>query len=191
MRPNALPRLHQKILVFILTSATLDSICLAAESDDLIQLISPEIKSQLWINLGMISYHFQQDKNFNNGNWCAGLEYRFNTAASLTAGCFYNSDRQYSNYAGVYYQPLAIGPIKVGVVIGGFNGYPQTNDGDWFAAALTALTWEGEWVGANIFVIPAIGDRMHAAISLQLKLKIFEQDEKKQSPLLLARGLYL
>lgn len=146
----------------------------ASKSNDFVQIIEPQTKSQLWINPGMVSYHFQQDKNFNNGNWGAGLEYRFNTVASLTAGRFYNSDRDYSNYLGAYYQPIAIGPIKIGAVVGGFNGYPTTNNGGWFAAALPALTWEGDWVGANVFVIPTTGDRVHGAISLQVKLKILE-----------------
>ena len=175
MRPNLLPRLHKAIPAIILIAIAMQTITYsAAESDDVFQMIKPETKSQLWINPGMASYHFQQDKNFNSGNWGAGLEYRFNTVASLTAGRFYNSDRAYSNYAGIYYQPMAIGPIKLGAVIGGFNGYPNTNNGGWFAAALPALTWEGDWVGANVFVIPTIGDRVHGAISLQLKLKIFE-----------------
>lgn len=59
-------------------------------------------------------------------------------------------------------------------MIGGFNGYPTTNNGGWFAAALPALSWEGDWVGANVFVIPTISDRVHGAIALQLKLKVFE-----------------
>ena len=29
-------------------------------------------------------------------------------------------------------------------------------------------------MGANVFVIPTVGDRVHGAISLQLKLKVFE-----------------
>ena len=45
----------------------------------------------------MVTYHFEQDKNLNGGNWGAGLEYRFNTVASVTAGRFYNSNRDYSN----------------------------------------------------------------------------------------------
>jgi hypothetical protein len=146
----------------------------ADNSSSLVGIVPAEPKSQLWINPGLASYHFQQDKNFNNANWGGGLEYRFNTVASVTAGRFYNSDRAYSNYAGVYYQPIAIGPIKIGAVIGGFNGYPTTNNGGWFAAALPALTWEGDLVGANVFIIPTVGDRVHGAISLQLKLKIFE-----------------
>lgn len=145
-----------------------------ASNSDFFQIVKPQSQSQLWINPGMVSYHFQKDQNLNNGNWGAGLEYRFNTVASVTAGRFYNSDRDHSNYAGVYYQPIALGPIKFGAVFGGFNGYPQTNNGGWFAAAFPALTWEGNWVGANVFLIPTIGDRVHGAISLQVKLKVFD-----------------
>lgn len=146
----------------------------AQDSSEFFQIISPQDKNQLWINPGMVSHHFQQEKGYNNGNWGLGAEYRFNTVASVTAGRFYNSDRTYSNYAGVYYQPIALGPIKIGAVVGGFNGYPQTNHGGWFAAALPALTWEGDYLGANLFVIPTVGDRVHGAISLQLKLKVWE-----------------
>ena len=102
------------------------------------------------------------------------LRVPINSIASVTAGHFYNSDRAYSDYTGVYCQPIAIGPIKISAVFGGFNGYPQTNNGGWFAADLPALTWEGNWVGANVFVIPTIGDRVHRAIALQLKLKVFK-----------------
>jgi len=119
--------------------------------------------------------HNQRSQNTNNGNWGVGGDYRFNTVASATIGRFYNSNRKYSNYAGIYYQPIAIAiePIKFRVVLGGFNGYPQTNSGGWFAAAVPAFTWEGDRVGDNIFITPTIGDRVNRAISLQLKLKVF------------------
>jgi len=154
--------------------AALDTNLIAVADDNLIQIIQPESKSQVWVNPGMVSYHLQTNQNLNGDNWGAGVEYRFNTVASLTAGRFYNSDRAHSNYAGMYYQPIAIGPIKIGAVIGGFNGYSSTNNGGWFPALLPALTWEGDWVGANVFVIPTVGDRVHGAISLQLKLKVWE-----------------
>lgn len=133
-----------------------------------------ETRNQLWINPGMASYHFQTEKGYNNDNWGFGAEYRFANVASLTAGRFYNSDRAYSNYAGVYWQPIGIGPFNIGLVAGGFNGYPQTNNGGWFAAAMPAITYEGKWVGGNLFIIPTIGDRVHGALSLQLKLKVFD-----------------
>lgn len=133
-----------------------------------------EKRSEWWVNAGMLSYHFDRNAGYNNVNLGLGVEYRFATTASLTAGRFYNSDRDYSNYAGIYWQPLAIGRVQVGAVAGGFNGYPNTNNGSWFAAILPALTVEGKRFGANVFLIPTIGDRVHGAISLQLKLKIFD-----------------
>jgi hypothetical protein len=60
------------------------------------------------------------------------------------------------------------------VVGGGFNGYASTNNGGWFPAIFPAATIEGKWVGANMFFIPTVGDRVHGAISLQLKLKVLD-----------------
>ena len=131
-----------------------------------------ESRNQLWLNPGMVSHHFQ--KGYNNGNWGFGAEYRFANVASVTAGRFYNSDRAYSNYAGVYWAPIGIGPFNFGLVAGGFNGYPKTNNGGWFAAALPAITYEGKWIGGNLFIIPTVGDRVHGALSLQLKLKVWD-----------------
>ncbi len=157
-----------------ITVALLLASNLASAQEKLFSIVEPEARSQVWINPGFVSYHFDQNKNLNNGNWGAGGEYRFSTVASATIGRFYNSNREYSNYAGIYYQPIAIGPIKFGAVLGGFNGYPQTNSGGWFAAALPAFTWEGDRVGANVFIVPTIGDRVNGAISVQLKLKVFD-----------------
>ena len=162
-----------KALLAIMLTAQLMPV-MATELNNPFTVIEPEYQNELWINPGMATYHFQQDRNFNGANWGTGLEYRFNTVASITAGRFYNSDRDYSNYAGVYYQPIALGPIKIGAVIGGFSGYPAANNGGWFPAALPALTWEGDIVGANVFVIPTIGDRVHGGISMQLKFKIWD-----------------
>jgi hypothetical protein len=177
MLPSAL-QIHIKAVaasvLLILATNLLNGTAYAQNEESPIGLVEPQSKSEFWINPGMASYHFEQDKNFNGANWGAGLEYRFNTVASVTAGRFYNSDREYSNYAGLYYEPIAIGPIKLGAVVGGFSGYPAANHGGWFAAALPALTWEGERIGANVFVIPTVGDRVHGAISLQLKFKVWE-----------------
>ena len=139
-----------------------------------IEVIEPKPKSELWVNPGMYSYHFQKDQNLNNNNWGIGLEYRFNSVASATIGNFKNSDNGHSSYAGVYYQPIAIGPIKLGVVAGGFNGYQSTNNGGWFPAVLPAISAEEGRFGANLFLIPTVGDRVHGALSLQLKIKLFD-----------------
>lgn len=147
---------------------------IADDSSSWIHVVEPEHKSELWINPGMYSYHFQKDQNLNNNNWGIGLEYRFNTVASATVGNFKNSDNGHSSYVGVYYQPIAIGPIKLGVVAGGFNGYQSTNNGGWFPAVLPAITVEEGRFGANVFFIPTVGDKVHGAISFQLKVKLYD-----------------
>jgi hypothetical protein len=158
------------VLVLVLT---LYSATLRAQSDFGVAWQDYETKSEWWVNAGMLSYHVDRSAGYNNANLGLGVEYRFASTASLTAGRFYNSDRDYSNYAGMYWQPLAVGPIKAGAVVGGFNGYPTTNHGGWFAAALPALTIEGRRLGANLFIIPTIGNRVHGALSLQLKWKVW------------------
>ena len=144
----------------------------AQEDTSWIELVNPKSKSELWINPGMYSYHLQTDQHLNNNNWGVGLEYRFNSVASATVGNFRNSNSGNSSYVGIYYQPIAIGLLRLGLVVGGFDGYQSTNNGGWFPAVLPALTIEGERLGANLLLIPNVGDRVHGAISLQLKLKL-------------------
>lgn len=58
----------------------------AQDSTSWIKVIEPQSKNELWINPGMYSYHLQKDQNLNSNNWGVGLEYRFNTVASITIG---------------------------------------------------------------------------------------------------------
>lgn len=128
--------------------------------------------SELWINPGFYSYHFQRDKGFDDTNPGFGAEYRFSTVASATVGRFHNSDRRMSNYAGVYYQPWAIGPVRLGAVVGGFNGYPKMRDGGWFLAAIPVVSVEYQRVGVNFAIVPTYKERLHGAFSVQLKFKL-------------------
>ena len=117
------------------------------------------------------SYHFQRDKGLNDSNPGFGAEYRFSSVSSITAGRFYNSDRRYSNYAGFYCQPLAIGNVRLGAVFGGFNGYPHMRDGGWFLAAIPTLSFEYELIGVNLTIVPTYKDRLYGAFSFQFKVK--------------------
>jgi hypothetical protein len=144
----------------------------AAQAGDLITTIEAKPLGELWLNPGMVSYHFSRDRAFNNENYGLGAEYRFSTVASVTAGRFYNSDWKYSNYAGFYYQPYAIGPVRIGAVVGAFDGYPGPYDGGWFLAAIPMLSYEYGRVGLNVAIIPSYKDRLYGAISFQLKLKV-------------------
>lgn len=145
-----------------------------ADSYGPIDFIEQTEKNEIWLNPGLLSYHFDQSRNFNAVNYGFGAEYKFSSVASLTAGTFRNSNYHQSNYIGAYWQPIAIGPINIGVVAGGFNGYSSNNNGGWFPAILPAFTVEGKWVGLNLIVIPTIGDRVSGSLSFQLKFKAFD-----------------
>jgi hypothetical protein len=130
-------------------------------------------KSEFWLDSGFATYHFNRDKDLNGGNRGLGFEYRFSGTMSAVAGRFYNSDREYSNYAGVIWQPYAIGPVRLGAAIAGFNGYPHMRDGGWFPALVPTLTYEYKRVGVNVGIVPSYKDRLYGGISVQLKLKVF------------------
>lgn len=144
----------------------------AAMAEDTFTVIESKPLAETWINTGFYSLHFQSDKGLNNSNPGLGVEYRMSTVSTLTAGRFYNSDRVYSNYAGMYYQPIALGPVRLGAVIGGFSGYPKMRDGGWFLAAIPVASIEFERVGLNVGVVPTYKDRLYGAISLSLRLKL-------------------
>jgi hypothetical protein len=147
-----------------------------ARAEDVFEKIEGKPLSELWMNAGFYSLHFQRDKGLNDKNPGLGVEYRLSTVTTLTAGRFYNSDRAYSNYAGVYYQPFAIGRVRLGAVVGGFNGYPKMRDGGWFLAAIPAASMEFDRVGLNISVVPTYKDRLYGAISFSLRLKLAQFD---------------
>jgi len=146
----------------------------AALADDLVTMIESKPLGELWLNPGFYSHHFDRDKDLNDNNYGFGAEYRFSSVSSVTAGRFYNSDRKYSNYVGLYYQPFAIGPVRIGAVVGGFDGYPKMHDGDWFLAVVPMISYEYGRFGVNVAIVPSYKDRLYGALSVQLKFKILD-----------------
>jgi hypothetical protein len=124
-----------------------------------------------WVNPGFYSYHFERDKNLNNTNTGLGIEVPLNDTYSLTAGVFENSNRATSHYLGLYVMPFDIGPFKLGAVVGGFNGYPNANHGGWFPALIPVVALEGRQLGLNVSLVPTVHDKLHGAISFQLKYR--------------------
>ncbi|HZX27601.1 MAG TPA: hypothetical protein VFF16_11050 [Telluria sp.] len=134
--------------------------------------IDPQPRSEWWLDSGFYTRHFQSDKGLNGANRGLGAEYRFSTVAAATGGRFYNSDRAWSSYAGVFYQPWAFGPVRVGAVVGVFNGYPKMRDGGWFPALIPALGMEYGRVGLNIGIVPTYKDRLYGGISFQARIRL-------------------
>ncbi len=127
--------------------------------------------ARTWVNPGFYSYHFERDKNLNNVNPGLGIEVPLSDRYSLTAGVFENSDRATSHYVGLYVMPFDIGPFKAGAVVGGFNGYPNANHGGWFPAIIPVVALEGRQLGLNVSFVPTVQDKLHGAISFQLKYR--------------------
>lgn len=93
--------------------------------------------------------------------------------SSVTLGVFDNSDRQTSHYAGWYWQPVRLGPVRLGAVFGAMDGYQKMQNGGWFLAAIPTASVEYKNMGANLTFTPSYKDKLYGAISLQLKLKVF------------------
>jgi hypothetical protein len=162
-----------RTMIKLLAALALLSLASLAHADDWFTKIDAGPRSELWADTGFATAHFDSDNGLNGRNTGYGLEYRFNGTMAATAGHFYNSDRAHSSYAGVIWQPYAIGPVRLGATAAGFNGYPRVRDGRWFPALIPTVTLEYKRVGINIGIIPTIGDRLYGGVSVQLKLKLF------------------
>lgn len=129
--------------------------------------------NEVWFTPGFYSHHFQGDQKFNDNNLGFGIEYRYSTTYAVTAGRYNNSVRKSTNYAALVVQPLSLGPVRLGAVLGVINGYPEINNGNWFPLIIPVASYEYKNVGINLTYIPTIQDTIYGALALQLKLKIY------------------
>lgn len=164
----------------LLLLAAMLAACAGARAQDgapadrpLLHWIDNAPAGELWLDSGFATWHFDRDKNLNGGNRGVGGEYRFSGRLAAVAGGFVNSDRRWSDYAGVIWQPAAFGPVRLGAAIAAFNGYPRMRDGGWFPAVVPTVTYEYERVGVNVGIIPSYKDRLYGGISVQLKVRLF------------------
>jgi len=128
---------------------------------------------EIWLNAGFYSYHFDHSQNLNNNNIGLGLEYRYSTTSALTVGSYYNSDRKDSLYAAMVWEPISLGDVRIGGLVGVLNGYHRANNGGWIPMILPAASYEYKNIGVNLTIIPPYKDLIYGSISLQLKFKMF------------------
>lgn len=132
---------------------------------------------QVWLNPGTLSLHFDRDKDLREDNTGIGAELALAEDHVLAAGSFINSNRRRSQYGAYYWRPLHWQPagIKVhaGIAAGAFDGYPNYRNGAWFPAALPMLAVEGDRIGANIFFVPTIKNRLDGAVAIQIKFRVW------------------
>jgi hypothetical protein len=136
-----------------------------------------EFKTGVWLNPGFFSYHFEQDLDLREDNWGTGVEVLLRPEHVLMAGTFINSDNEHSRYAGYQWRPLqwkAGGTeVRAGIAIAALDGYPRVRDGGWYVAPLPILAAEGKRFGLNLTAVPTIEDRVHGAIAVQFKIKVW------------------
>ncbi len=141
----------------------------AADTFDL-----PTELRKVWLNPGFYSYHFDRDKGLEDFNPGIGFEYPIDDTFSVTAGAFRNSDRDRSHYIGLYVMPVEFHGVKLGAVVGGFDGYANYRNGNLFPALIPTAAIEGKRWGLNIAIIPSYKDRLYGALNLQLKYRFAE-----------------
>lgn len=145
----------------------------AAEATGGSLVVESKSISEFWLNPGFYSYHFEKNKQLNDSNFGLGGEYRFSTVNSLAAGVYKNSEWHTSHYVDWVWQPIALGPVRLGAAIGVIDGYPRVNKGGWFPAVVPVASFEYKRVGANVVLIPTYKDKLYGSLSLQVKFKVF------------------
>jgi hypothetical protein len=130
-------------------------------------------KTEIWINAGMLSHHFDQSRNFREKNSGLGVEVAMSDTNSITGGYFQNSEDRASNYLGWVWKPWSIGPARIGLFGALVDGYAHANKGDFFPMILPVAILEYRAIGVNFFVIPKIGNRVAGAYVAQIKLRIW------------------
>lgn len=140
-------------------------------------VLADEQSPEVWLNPGFYSWHFDRDANLRDNNVGFGVEAKLADDHGLMGGSYANSDWARSHYVGYQWRPLhwAIGETKVdgGVVIVALDGYPNMRSGGWYLAALPLIAIEGKRLGLNFTVIPTVENRLHGAITFQIKLRVW------------------
>lgn len=136
-----------------------------------------EFKTEIWVNPGIYSRHFDRGLNYREKNWGFGVEARVAEEHSAMVGSFINSERERSRYLAWHWRPLswdvAGAKVSAGLIAGAFDGYPRYKNGNWFPAAMPVMSVEKGRLGVNFSILPDIPNRMSGAVAVQVKLKLW------------------
>src|SRR2546423_1716756 len=92
-----------------------------------------ERKTDVWINAGFLSYHFDRDKNYREFNYGLGAEAVFTPNHAAIIGTVKNSESHQSTFVGYEYRPFHWQPggfdVGAGVAVALINGYPSKSNG--------------------------------------------------------------
>ncbi|MBV8029911.1 MAG: hypothetical protein JO035_00225 [Betaproteobacteria bacterium] len=148
---------------------------LGAHAQESRSLVMQDSKPDVWLNAGMLSYHFDRDKHYREFNYGLGAEAIFSPNHAAIVGTYKNSESHQSHYLGYEYRPFHWQPagleVSAGVAVSLIDGYPMENNTGWFIAPFPVLNVEGKQFGANFILIPNI--KHGGALAMQLKMKVW------------------
>jgi hypothetical protein len=134
-----------------------------------------ERTTDVWLNAGFLSYHFDRDKHYREFNYGVGGEANFGPNHGVMAGIVKNSESETSKYIGYQYRPFHWQPsgidVSAGLAVALVDGYPTMNNKGWFITPLPMVSVEGKKFGANFILLPNV--KHGGAVAVQLKLKVW------------------
>ena len=125
------------------------------------------------ISPAIFSYHFEDKEKLNNDNYGIGLQFDLKKNLSINLGQFKNSDYRNTNYLTSSYYFHTISDFKLGVLIGGFDGYPNENSGNFFLAALPVINYKKKYFQLNLSYVPKISNHLKSAAMVQILFPIY------------------
>lgn len=134
-----------------------------------------EYQPKVWVNAGLLSHHFDRQKDYRESNWGLGAEYVFSPNHAAMIGTYLNSENKRSRYLGYQWRPLHWQPygvnVSVGMAVSLIDGYPSMNNMGWFIAPMPIIALEYKNVGANFILVPNV--KHGGAVAVQLKLAVW------------------
>jgi len=134
-------------------------------------LFSGTATAETWVSVGGGTDHFCHTCGYNGFNPGFGIQttdYLKVEDTRLIAGGYYNSLHKVSMYAGISYQPLQYGILRVGLIGGVISNYSNLRIP---VMALPVVSIEGDTVGVDIMGGPSIGN-YHGLVSANLKFRL-------------------
>ena len=129
--------------------------------------------ADVFISPAIFSYHFEDKEKLNNDNYGIGLQFDLKKKLSINLGQFKNSDYRNSNYLTSSYYFHTVYDFKFGVLIGGFDGYPNENSGNFFLAALPVINYKKKYFQLNFSYVPKINHHLKSAAMVQILFPIY------------------
>lgn len=124
------------------------------------------------ISPAIFSYHFEDKEKLNNENFGIGFQFDLRQNLSVNFGQFKNSDYRNSNYLTSSYYFHTVSKFKLGILIGGFDGYPNENKGKFFLATLPVINYKKKNFQLNFSYVPKINNHLKSAAMVQILFPI-------------------